>query len=852
MKRIFPLLFLSFAALSAPSAHGVEGTWKTYTDSDNILYMDMDESSVWCATTGDVVRWDKRTGEYRKYTAKDGLLPGANNLSIDRSGRVWVSCIPDGVCCFENGVWKRFLTKDGAPVGFKAAFRSRDGRMWFGGMYSDGVYCFDGAAWKSWKAGEMIRRTATSIAAGPDGTVWFATNQGAWSLRGHEWKHWMPADGLGGETVNSVAVDREGVVWFATNAGLSCYNGVKWKTYHSVDGMAGDTPLQVVVDRNNVKWIRTLDRGVSRFDGESWKTYTVADGLPANRIAYIAVDLDNRKWFCPNPHFAKGATSFDDSIWVSWTTANSGLAGDTVKQCFADSLGNTWFVTDRGISCKAGSAWTTYGYGISGAPDSTVCAMASTGKIVWFGTENGLLRFENGEWKTLTVADGLPGNAVTALAPDGVGHLWIAPWNGICRYDSTGFYRYPEKDRLLSNSIEDIAEDDDGGMWFATRGGLSHFDGAEWRTYTTEDGLDYYVVQFLDRDRNGTLLVRTGSHLYRMGSAGLEPCGKEMIEPGIQRGWLRTNEGWLAAGGDTGTLVYHIASGTAFTLPEPEPGTPLGWQILFENRDTFWMQSMDGLTRFDGGRSTRFRTEGLPYLAAPILDGVVDHHNRKWFISQDILSRYDGKEWSFFSMDSLIVSADRLTVDSEDHIWIQGEFNISPDLPCWYGLLSFNGVKWEKHICDLPCRDRFSGWEIIADRSGAKWIAGSGKLLRYADGKWEEISAANTVGPGIIFQDIAIDGNNLIWVGTSKGVYTFDGVVWKQFHDRPGSLYGEDADCLDITVDSRGEVWMDGYRRLENTWKQGLKWSAIPPRGYRQSRPYLGAGQKWRYHHVPY
>jgi ligand-binding sensor domain-containing protein len=542
----------------------------------------------------------------------------------------------------------------------------------------------------------------------------------------------------------------------------------------------------------------------------------------------IAVDADNRKWFCPNPHFGSGATAFDDSAWTTWTTANSGLAGDTVRRCFADSLGNTWFLTDRGISRKNGTLWTTYPYGAGGAPDSTVGTVASDGKAVWFGTSNGLVRFEDGEWKTFTTADGLSGNKVTALAPDGAGRLWIGVDSGICRYDRAGFFRYPEKDRLLSGIIEDIAEDEDGSMWFATHGGLTHFDGVEWRTYTVEDGLNFDAVNFLDRDRTGALLVGTGSRLYRMGPGGLEPCGKEMIEPGFQSGWTRTNKGWLAAGGDTGICAYHIASGTAFRLPAPEPGIPLGWQILFEDRDTFWMQSMDGLIRFDGGRFTRFRTEGLPFNASRILDGVVDHHNVKWFISQGFLSRYDGKAWSFFSLDSLSVMASRLAVDPEDRVWIQGDFNIVSDQTHRYGLLSFDGAKWEKHICDLPGTDRFSGWEMVVDHSGAKWMVDSYRLLRYADGKWTEIPAADIAGPGVILDDIAIDRNNVLWVGASKGVYTFDGAAWTRFYDRPEFPYGKDMGCADITIDSRGGLWMDGYRRRGDAWTRGLLWTASP------------------------
>ncbi len=799
-----------------PHAAGLDGTWMNYTSGDYISDFDGDGSVMWCATSGGVVRWEVRAGTYTCFTKVDGLLSNnVRSVYIDGKGRVWAGCTSSGVCCYENGAWKRFIPADGAPDGFNVAYEARNGVMWFGGGSSKpGVYRYDGASWTSWPASNPPSR-AVSIAADGTGAVWFVVGNSAWKNEGRLWTRVYSGDYMMDSGVNSVSAAR-GFVWFATENGISKFDGSRWKAYRDSDGIPGGSFKQIVAGGDGVVWARKAEGGIIRYKEGTWSIYGQKNGLPSNLIVHVAVDEANVAWFCSNPVLHTGVTSFDGVSWTTYTAENSGLAGNGVGMSLGDGNGGHWFSTDNGLSRRKGEDWTTFPFGEGGAPDSTVSAGVASDGQVWFGTGNGLYRFNGSEWVRFSTADGLPDSAITALAFDEDGRLWIATPKGICRYDDKGLVRLPEKDWLISGSIEDIIEDENGVMWFGTwNGGLSRFDGTRWRTYNTSDGLDCDGVRLLDIDRSGNLLAGTYSKLYRLTQDGFKPCTEEMIEPAFQYSWFHTNKGLIAAGDNWKITIYDLASGETFTIPYPSANTDIfGEKLLFEDRDTYWSASTEGLVKMDAGVKTVFRTGGLPESAQLIRDAAVDSRNVKWFLSSSCLSRFDGRKWTWYQLDSLLVSASNMVIDNEDRVWISGMARVSTSESYKFALVSFNGEKWERYICDIPeCAER-EHYEPEIDRYGAVWFHQSWYLLRFHQGEWTKHSHAKpataTCVTANLFGCNSMTGKPA--AGTPAGPPDISGEGYSGFY-----------------IDSRGGVWSGDMRWFGNEWKRGLFWTAGYP-----------------------
>jgi ligand-binding sensor domain-containing protein len=64
--------------------------WRSYTNGNRVSDLAIEGNTLWAATEGGVVRWDRTAGTYVKYTTADGL---ANNsvlaVAVDGIGHKW-------------------------------------------------------------------------------------------------------------------------------------------------------------------------------------------------------------------------------------------------------------------------------------------------------------------------------------------------------------------------------------------------------------------------------------------------------------------------------------------------------------------------------------------------------------------------------------------------------------------------------------------------------------------------------------------------------------------------------------------------------------------------------------------
>ncbi len=79
----------------------------------------------------------------------------------------------------------------------------------------------------------------------------------------------------------------------------------------------------------------------------------------------------------------------------------------------------------------------------------------------------------------LTSDEGLSQNTVDCILKDSRGFMWFGTWNGLNRYDGYSFKVYKKEDTphsLSSNFIYTVCEDTQGNLWIGTRNGLNLLD----------------------------------------------------------------------------------------------------------------------------------------------------------------------------------------------------------------------------------------------------------------------------------------------------------------------------------------------------------------------------------------
>ena len=84
---------------------------------------------------------------------------------------------------------------------------------------------------------------------------------------------------------------------------------------------------------------------------------------------------------------------------------------------------------------------------------------------------------------------------VRAILEDSRGHLWFGSPDGLARYDGEAMTYFSTEDGLCGKGVYHIQEDDKGTLWLQTSGGLCGFDGTSFfqpqdRDYTSKDAWD--------------------------------------------------------------------------------------------------------------------------------------------------------------------------------------------------------------------------------------------------------------------------------------------------------------------------------------------------------------------------
>lgn len=112
-----------------------------------------------------------------------------------------------------------------------------------------------------------------------------------------------------------------------------------------------------------------------------------------------------------------------------------------------------------------------------GLPASTVTSLVQTRDgWLWVGTTNGLARFDGTRFTVFGESRGLPNLHITCLHEDPSGTLWAGTaGGGVVRRENGGFRTLPTGSGLPAGTVLAITGDDDGNVWIGTQTGLLRY-----------------------------------------------------------------------------------------------------------------------------------------------------------------------------------------------------------------------------------------------------------------------------------------------------------------------------------------------------------------------------------------
>lgn len=487
------------------------------------------DGSVWSATENGLVHWAK--GVTRLYQQADGLPTNRlRSLAFDRAGVLWIATSGGGLVSFAAERFQTFNPTNGFPhLQVRFVLADPDGSVWAATAGGGLVHVKQGQITTYGVADGLPTDQLTSLAFDTAGDLWIGTwGAGVSRKHGGKFTAVSTAGGLAGDQIWSVLADREGSVWVGTwVGGLNRLSQRNFDALGTPEGLSHDNVRSVVHDRNGVTWVATAGGGLNRIEAGRITTLRHKDGLPTDELSSLLADRDGSLWI---GSYTGGIARLQQGQIQTYGVAQ-GLPSPDIRVLYQDSKGVVWAGTQSGLARFSGRGFSAVRDG-NAPQDVTSTILEDRSGALWFGTSGqGLYRFRDGVFSTLTKADGLVSNWIMALYEDADANLWIGTnGEGMNRLRNGQLTSIRTTDGLWDGIVQTILEDSAGHLWITSNRGFYRVARAD-------------LIDFAERRHswvNSTVFGPGDALRSTLFSGGVKPAGA------IDRAgklWLPTNKG---------------------------------------------------------------------------------------------------------------------------------------------------------------------------------------------------------------------------------------------------------------------------------------------------------------------
>ncbi|XYJ09388.1 two-component regulator propeller domain-containing protein [Telluria sp. B2] len=492
------------------------------------------------------------------------------------------------------------------------------------------------------------------------------------------------------------------------------------------------------------------------------------------------------------------------------------------------------------------------------AQESVLAMTQDADGFMWFGTQNGLSRFDGYRFVNFRNVVGDPttlaSNWVRVLHVDPQRRLWIGTDGGLARYDAAaqGFQHFlPDEPARRGNGnrhVRAIVDDGKGGLWIGTADGLQHFDIASgrftsWHHVPGDDAsLASDDITSLALDRTGRLWIGTAAGVdsvgpamarfehHRIGSQGRRDAVQALLLDASGTLWIGSLGGLerMALAGPGAGQRQHFG---------PEDGIPRAWvSALYQDaKGQVWVGAHDdGLYRWDARRArfeayrqviTDSHSLADNHIAALYRDRVGTFWVGTWYAG---VSRVDLGSGGFARIvrerDGAIGADNRvrgIENDGTGKLWLAATTSLQLYDPAAGAPASSGPNRIWRHEPDNPNSliDPTVN-AVVRDRQGLVWVGGrtgitsfdpkTGRFVRQVLAPGDP--KANTVRAMVVGRDGAL------WIATQGGLHMLDPAtrrVTSYRHDPARQASLSDNMVRPVLEDRRGRLWVGTFHGLD-------------------------------------
>ncbi|MEG8103068.1 diguanylate cyclase [Xanthomonas hortorum] len=588
--------------------------------------------------------------------------------------------------------------------------------------------------------------------------LWVCTESGLYRFNGRSFQQ-VVLDGLRNESISSMTETADGTLWVAGFQTLFVGNEhgfrrlAPYEAEHLQEGMLLASPPWGTVLANGGTLERLSARGNGRWHSEPLLDTATRVRVPElSKVLSLSVDGDTLWAGC-----AKRLCAIDAQRKVQVYGPEQGVPEDRWYSVLRDHDGALSVRGTGTLLYRAPGASTFSVRPLPLLDGSTVGQQAPLvldreGRVL-VRRNDGLVRWENGQWRSFGTENGLP-----------------------------------------PGSSDAIVVDRDGDIWMTVDGeGLVRWAGYEWiENWDASQGMPVAPTWSIARDAQGALLVGNEHGVGRQA----DPKGRfvaALPHSGIQIvGMARSADGSLWTLNSAGFVRRNWPDGRSAEVAKL-PRT--GRRLIIDRQGRLWVLTAGGLFALerplDGG--TLHLVSQMPAIAYTDIQQTAD--GTLWVSSANGLFRLQGAHWSKVKVKVNGGASDPWI--SKFHISDSGEVWLAfYRAGLWHGLLLDEEVDLQA-VSDEALAD-VSVYQLRGDSVGRVWVGHARGVEVYDGEHWAHLSQSQ----GLLWDDVseaafAEDPDGSVWIGTARGV--------SHLRD-PARLFDQRQPSVRIDSVSRGGV----------------------------------------------
>lgn len=589
-------------------------------------------------------------------------------------------------------------------------------------------------------------------------------------------RHLTLADGLAGLTVSDIEEDRSGQVWIATSNGISLFNGDRIRNYSlpKTHDLQPNYCYDVELDGEGNVWAATKAGlfFLDRYSDEFVRKAAEVDAVECVKCMGSTVYAGTRQ----------GLFVVTDKGVTKVELPGGMKANNTVRNIVGDSKGNIWFTTRNDVFSLATATGKLRRLPLF--TPSGLSKMAIGGKYAYIGTKNnGLYRMETATGKTVPLSEtprvitslSLYRDSILLVGSDGGGAYEV----NLCSHKVTAHYGTyePEGNTLPNDAVYTFRRFENGCRWFGMhREGVAftYFSFPVFHTYTCGDFDSHNINVTAHASHDGMRLICKSDGFYFINENtcnteyhSLKSFGINLVR---QATWY---EGFFYIGSyDAGVVRYNPLNDVIERVPHCDKlsyATISGMTVTPTH--ILWLSTSEGAFLINKKGEIRNINERNSQLPMSIKNTVFDANGNGWIGSSkglcfyisadDVIKKGDFPAGFFNNIPDLklkanseeIVAYDRLRIFHTDAAMREfGELNLPP------------GALAENCIDALPMGNR-QYW-ITTEKGLFLWNDANKTIARYG--------ASTGVDGTVNGMTLSIDGDGILWVGTSHGLKMLD------------------------------------------------------------------------------